>query len=114
TTIQQWASISGTNGLVEVSDFVLPFAGNELRLELRRSDYRIKGCDFRMETDRQTIAVPEWSHGHELAQETNCFRNFSEQVRSGKLNRAWPEEALKTEKVMCGCLEAARVGGAVA
>src|SRR5215471_8449873 len=51
TTIQQWAIISGTEGSIQISDFVLPFVGSELGIEFRRSDYRIEGCDFRMETE---------------------------------------------------------------
>jgi len=114
TTIQQWAIISGTTGSVQMADFVLPFVGKDLVIERRRSDYRINGCYFRMETEHRTIAVPEWSHGHELAQETNCFRNFADQTRSGKLNEVWSAAALKTEKVMCGCLESAKTGETVA
>jgi len=36
------------------------------------------------------------------------FRNFSEQIQSGQLNELWPEVALKTQEVMCACLESAR------
>jgi hypothetical protein len=36
------------------------------------------------------------------------FRNFSEQALGGKLNEKWPEMALKTQKVMCACIEAAK------
>ena len=41
-------------------------------------------------------------------QESNLFRNFSEQMRSGGLNSFWPEIALKTQKVMCASLDSAR------
>ncbi len=111
TELQQWAIISGRRGYVDMADFVLPFAGTELKFEIRKSAFQTRGCDFRMETDTQTIAIPEWSHGHATAQEVNCFRNFAEQIRSGHLNDTWPEAALKTQRVMCACLDSARADG---
>ena len=111
TELQQWASIGGTRGYLDMADFVLPFAGTELVFEIRKSAFQTRGCDFRMQTDARTIAVPEWSHGHATAQEANCFRNFAEQIRSGQLNDTWPEAALKTQMVMCACLDSARADG---
>jgi predicted dehydrogenase len=111
TGLQQWAMISGTSGTAQLSDFVLPFAGDELEFETRKADFRINGCDFRMETEAQTIRVPESSHGKGNAQEVNCFRNFAEQIRAGQMNQDWPDEALKTQIVMCACLESARANG---
>ena len=105
---QQWANLIGTQGYIQMNDFVLPVAGSEVSFELHKYDFKVKGCDFRMEPRIQRIAVPEQSHGHSDSQETNLFRNFAGQVLSGKLNEAWPEEALKTQTVMCACLEAAR------
>ena len=108
TALQQTAIISGTNGYAKLSDFVLPFAGKEISFELRRSEFRVKGCNFHMHTDQKTIRVPESSHGHKNAQETNCFRHFAAQVLSGKLDESWPEAALKTQKVLSGCLASSR------
>jgi predicted dehydrogenase len=107
TALQQTATISGTNGYAQLSDFVLPFAGEEMSFELRRSEFRVKGCDFHMHTESKTIRIPESSHGRKDSQETNSFRNFANQVLSGKLNEAWPEAALKTQKVVCACLDSA-------
>ena len=111
TTIQEWVMISGTEGYAEISDFVLPFIGNELKFAIRKSDYQVNGCDFRMQTEQNTTVVSEWSHGHTDAQEVNCYRTFSEQVLSGTLNEAWPEAALKTQTVMCACYDSAREQG---
>lgn len=38
------------------------------------------------------------------------FRNFADQIQSGKLNELWPEMALKTQGVMCRCLASAYNG----
>jgi predicted dehydrogenase len=107
TELQQWAIMAGTGGYLQIDDFVLPFAGKEISFAVRNSDYRISGCDFRMQTSRNEVRVAEASHGHENAQEGNCFRNFAAQVLSGQLNETWPEAALKTQKVMCACAEKA-------
>jgi predicted dehydrogenase len=48
-----------------------------------------------------------------VAQQTNLFRNFANQVLSGQLSEAWPEIALKTQRVMDACLESARAGSRV-
>ena len=111
TTLEQWAIISGTHGYAQIPDFVLPFTGKELAFEIRKSDYQIRGCDFQMQTDHQEVALPEWSHGHTTAQETNCYRAFADQARSGRLTETWPEAALKTQKVTCACLDSARADG---
>jgi len=111
TTIEQWAIITGTHGSLEMSDFVLPFAGKELSMTLRKSDYEIDGCDFRMQTEQRAIVVPEWSHGRANSQETNCYRAFAEKALSGSLDNALSEAALKTQIVMEACLASARKEG---
>ncbi len=111
TELQQWALVAGTRGYAHVPDFVLPFDAKQLSFEVRQSAFNIKGCDFRMETAPRLIAVPESSHGDVTAQETNCFRNFADQIRSGPLDDDWPEAALKTQAVMCACLDSARKDG---
>jgi predicted dehydrogenase len=108
---QQWFNISGTEGYVEAPDFVLPFVGQEVSFAIQKNTFNVKGCDFRMETERKQVVVPEHSHGHSTAQETNLFRNFSNQVRSGKLNANWPHAALKTQELMCACRESAQANG---
>jgi hypothetical protein len=48
--------------------------------------------------------------GHAMAQDTRMWRNFANQIHSGKLNADWPMWAAKTQKVLDACLEAARRG----
>ena len=108
TENQEWAILSGTRGYVEVPDFVLPFAGNELELRVRKNEFSKNGCDFRMQADTRRITIPEHGNSHPTAQESNMFRNFSEQIQSGQLNELWPEIALKTQEIMSTCLESAR------
>jgi predicted dehydrogenase len=111
TETEQYARISGTRGVLHISDFVLPFSGTEAGFEVHHTDFQVLGCDFRIADQPRRFAVAEYSHGHGSAQETQLFRNFSEQVLSGRLNPLWPEEALKTQIVMGACLHSARAGG---
>jgi predicted dehydrogenase len=111
TGFQQWAHLSGPQGSVNLSDFVLPFSGNTLAIEVQNAVFKANGCDFSMTSNQQQLLVQESSHGQADSQETNLFRNFATQVLSGKLNDAWPEFALKTQAVVNACLESARNGG---
>ena len=111
TELQQWAHVSGTKGSLLVSDFVLPDRGSEIAFEVCKPIYHIEGCDFDMDPGIRRMVVEEHSHGHASAQETNLFRNFANQIRSGRLNEAWPEMALKTQQVMEACLASARADG---
>ena len=57
---------------------------------------------------RAKAPIPESGElGHATAQNTIMFRNFANQVFSGKLNEEWPMWALKTQKVLDACLESA-------
>src|SRR5258708_11760756 len=105
---QQWANISGREGYLQVQDFVVPFAGHEIGFEVHHHDFLKSGCDFKMEPQMQHSTIAEHSHGHASAQEANLFREFAIQIRSGQLNVAWPEFALKTQTVMEACLDSAR------
>lgn len=107
---EQWVMVSGTKGYLRVSDFVLPFFGNESALEVTNASFEVSGCDFNMEERRRRIAIAEYSNSHPTSQETNLFRNFASQVRTGKMNETWPELALKTQQVMNACFESARAG----
>jgi predicted dehydrogenase len=108
TQVEEWAIVSGTKGVLQLDDFVLPFTGEKASFEIRKSEFRARGCDFRMDNSGQTIVVSEWSHGHPAAQEVNCFRNFAGQIHSGRINESWPEASLKTQTVVCACLDTAR------
>jgi Predicted dehydrogenases and related proteins len=109
--IEQWASVSGTRGSLRIPDFVLPFSGSELLFETANPVYSICGCDFNLEPFNRRWTLPEHSHGHSDSQETNLFRQFTDQVRSGTLNSSWPDMALKTQLVMEACLKSARAHG---
>ncbi|HEY0552063.1 MAG TPA: Gfo/Idh/MocA family oxidoreductase [Verrucomicrobiae bacterium] len=107
TANEQCALISGTRGYLRLSDFVAPFFGPELTFEVNNAVHNVSGCDFNMESHWRHFAVPEYSNSHPNAQETNLFRNVTNQVRSGTLNELWPEMALKTQQVMEACFESA-------
>jgi len=108
---QQWAIFSGPRGYLWLEDFVLPFNGEELTFAVQNTSFEPKGCDFKMKLNRTSFQISEASHGQPTAQESNLFRNFSNQVRSGCLNALWPEIALKTQQVTCACFESAREDG---
>jgi predicted dehydrogenase len=116
TENQEWVNVSGSRGFVDVPDFVLPYAGSELALTVHNNVFSMNGCDFKMEEHTQRVQIPEHSHSHPTAQESNMFRNFAAQIQSGQLNEFWPEMALKTQEVMCASLKSARAeaGKAVA
>jgi predicted dehydrogenase len=108
TELQQWVHVSGTQGSVEVKDFVLPFVGNEVAFTTSNPTFDVRGCRFNMERHERRIAVPEYASNHETAQETKLFRTFSELVLSGTPDPFWPETALKTQRVLEACLASAR------
>jgi predicted dehydrogenase len=110
---EQWAVITGTEGLITMRDFVLPHFGNEVSFEISNQEMRVTGCDFNMEPKLRTASVEEYSNSDPTSQETNLFRNFAAQVQSGKLNEEWPRMALNTQTVMEACLRSARDGGKI-
>lgn len=103
---QQWAHVSGTKGYLEIADFVNPFCGDELNIQITN----IGQEGFKVLPKTCRIAVSEQANDHPTAQESNMFRNFANQVFSGKLNEEWPMWALRTQKVMDACFKAARTG----
>jgi hypothetical protein len=48
-----------------------------------------------------------------MAQDSLMFRNFANQVLSGKLNADWPMWALKTQQVMDACHDSARKNSSI-
>jgi predicted dehydrogenase len=107
TELQQWAQVSGTTGSLSLPDFVLPSFGSELFFETSNPVFSQAGCDFNLEPHVRRWSVDEYSNSHPTAQETNLFRHFADQVRSGTLNSAWPEAALKTQQVLQACRDSA-------
>jgi predicted dehydrogenase len=104
---QEWAFVSGSRGYLRIEDFVMPFAGRRLGFEVCQAQYVKSGCEFKMEPRVRWANIPEHSQAHSSSQESNLFRAFAHQVRSGRLNPDWPDWALKTQTVMDACLESA-------
>jgi predicted dehydrogenase len=98
---QNWVHLSGTKGQLRVPDFVHPRKDLEAPFEMNGGILEVR-CG-----DGKKVKAAE------VAQQSNMIRHFAAQARSGKLNREWPESALKTQQVLDACLEAARKGRAV-
>ena len=110
TEHQQWVNLSGTEGHLQLNDFVLPEYGSELRFDVCRPQFQIDSCQFNMEMHRRTHVIEEYSNNAVSAQEANMVRNFSQLVLSGKVDESWGQIALKTQQVMDACLNSARSG----
>ena len=110
TEHQQWVNISGTKGNLQVSDFVLPFCGNEQYFEVNNPVFSATGCDFVMERHSTRHTTAEYANSARDAQETNLFRKFSELAVGGSPDSHWPEISLKTQRVMDAALQSARNG----
>lgn len=97
---QQWAHVSGTHGHLYIPDFVLPYASDSLAFEVHQPEYRVEGCEFRMEPNGRRLTVAEHSHSAPVSPEVNLFRQFSARVLEGRLNTEWPEIALRNQRVL--------------
>jgi predicted dehydrogenase len=98
---QNWVQIVGASGYLRVADFVHPASVHEPSFEVNGSEGRVKCCDCTVQhTDSRAPA-----------QDSQMFRNFANQVASGKLNGDWPMWALKTQHVMDVCRDSALRGG---
>ncbi|MBL9180040.1 MAG: Gfo/Idh/MocA family oxidoreductase [Verrucomicrobiaceae bacterium] len=109
----QWAVISGDKGLLQVSDFVLPFSGTQTKFSLTRSDFVLNACQFDMHEGRQIEALDEPSSNAPGSQESGLFQTFSQLVLSGKIDSHWPHISLLTQTVLDACLLSARQGSKV-
>jgi predicted dehydrogenase len=107
--LQQWVSVSGRNGSLRLPDFVHPHDSHEPTFEVNRTEVRV--------TDPAGQAVPAGADrtaaGHATAQDTRMFRNFANQIFSGKLNEDWPLWSLKTQQVLEACFASAQQKGPV-
>jgi predicted dehydrogenase len=104
---QEWVQISGQNGWLRLPDFVHPFDSYRPAFEVNRREVRVGSGP------KCPPGADPMSQGHPTAQDTRMVRNFAKQVLSGKLNAEWPMWALKTQKVLDACHEAARRGAPV-
>lgn len=115
TQHQQWANVSGTEGLLHVFDFVLPYdnfnqSAAELDFLISNSEFLMEGCDFSMKNTTRSVATVESSHSRVDSQETKLFRKFAEIVNHNSLDSFWPDASLKTQTVLDACLSSARNG----
>lgn len=106
----QWATLSGTNGLLRIDDFVLPFAASSTRFSITRSEFVIDGCQFDMQEGRKEEVINVPSNNAQGSPEANMFHTFSDLVVTKKFDPRWPEITLQTQRVLDACLLSARLG----
>jgi predicted dehydrogenase len=102
---QQWASIMGAKGTIRLPDFVHPWNTYEPIFEINQTKHRVLAAPGALVPQDPAVTG---LMGHATAQDALMFQNFAAQVRSEKLNTAWPEIALKTQLIMDACLASAR------
>jgi predicted dehydrogenase len=105
--LQQWVFVSGRDGWLRMPDFVHPFNSFEPSFEVSRTEVRV-AASAGASPPKPGADLAE--QGHATAQNTMMFRNFANQVFSGKLNEEWPMWALQTQRVMDACYQSARQG----
>jgi predicted dehydrogenase len=104
---QQWVHVGGQNGWLLLPDFVHPFNSYEPSFEVNEKFITV-ASDVKCPPGADPMA-----QGHATAQDARMWRNFANQIFSGKLNDDWPMWALKTQQVLDVCHEAARRGSPV-
>jgi predicted dehydrogenase len=102
TARQEWMAIGGRNGWLRMPDFVHPRNSYEPAFEVNQTEVRVTS------DQKCPLGTDPAIHGHATAQDTRMFRDFANQIFSGKLNADWPHGSLQTQKVLDACLEAAR------
>jgi predicted dehydrogenase len=107
TARQQIIAVGGRNGWLRMPDFVHPRNGYEPTFELNQAEVRADS-DVKCPPGADPAGF-----GHATAQDTRMWRNFANQIFSGKLNDDWPMWARQTQKVLDACLEAGRCGAPV-
>ncbi|WP_395748164.1 Gfo/Idh/MocA family protein [Prosthecobacter sp.] len=108
TSNAQWAIVSGEKGLLQVSDFVLPFSGPQTKFSLTRSQFVLDRCQAHMHEGREVTTLDEPSNNAPGSQESGLFRTFSTLALSGKIDPHWPHISLLTQRVLDACLTSAR------
>jgi predicted dehydrogenase len=104
---QQWVQISGQQGWLRLPDFIHPFDSYEPTFEVNEKTIR---CAAEVKCPP---GVDPMLGGHATAQDARMWRNFANQIFSGRLNDDWPAWSLKTQMVLDACHEAARRGSPV-
>jgi len=113
TTNAEWAIVSGSKGLLQVSDFVLPFSGPQTKYSLTRSEFVLDRCQASMHQGQQIETLDEPSNNAPGSQESGLFHTFSQLVLSGKIDPHWPKISLLTQRVLDACLASAQDGSRV-
>ena len=104
---QQWVHVSGQKGWLLVPDFIHPFNSYEPRFEVNEKFITV-ASDVKCPP-----GVDPAEFGHATAQDARMWRNFANQIHSGRLNDDWPMWSLKTQRVLDACHEAALHGATV-
>jgi predicted dehydrogenase len=104
---QQTVTLTGTKGILSVPDFVNPFRG-ETAFETIKIEFHSDGCNAFARPVVQKNPHVESGDNPAAAQEANMFRNFANQIFSGRLNQDWPMWALKTQMLLDACHESAK------
>jgi predicted dehydrogenase len=99
---QQWAHLSGPKGWLRLPDFVHPANSYEPAFEVNEKMITVPG------EMKCPPKVDPANSGHASAQDTRMWRNFANQIFSGKLNEEWPRWCLQTQKVLDACLDSAK------
>jgi predicted dehydrogenase len=107
TAKQQTVAVGGRIGWLRMPDFVHPRNGYEPAFELNGTEVRV-ASDVKCPPGGAPAG-----YGHATAQDTRMWRNFANQIFSGKLNEDWPMWARQTQKVLDACLAAGRSGAPV-
>jgi predicted dehydrogenase len=100
TPNQHWVNITGTKGWARMDDYIHPFNPHEPALLVNNEPAPVKVCDCPGIHDKSTAN----------SQDVNMFRNFANQVATGKLNTEWPQWSWKTQVVQDACLKSALNG----
>ncbi len=108
----QWAVVSGEKGVLQLSDFVLPYAGGATEYTVTRSRFEIDGCRADMHAGREARQVEEPSNNAPGSQESALFADFSRLVLEGRRDASWGRISLITQRALDACLRSARSDGA--
>jgi predicted dehydrogenase len=99
---QQWFYVGGRQGRLRVPDFIHPFNSYEPAFEVNEKMISVTS-DVKCPP-----GVDPAEFGHATAQDARMWRNFANQIFSGKLNEEWPQWSLQTQKVLDACHESAK------
>lgn len=108
---QQWLHFSGTQGVVRVQDFVLPYAGDSLNFYSEVCDFQQNGCTFVMHQDSEVIETIEPANSMPGSQESRMMQRFGGIVAAEKTDDFWPNIALATQRVLDACMQSAKANG---